>query len=411
MSDISFYNLTNVPNFMNIVNGKINDNSSFNVSEYSTKSNEKYRIVRYNKEMLVNDLIPIYGLLRSVIINSANQVVCFAPPKSLHAEKFMEQYPQKNHTIIAEEFVEGTMINVFFDKFVGASGCWQIATRNTVGADVAFYKQPGGKTFHQMFLEACKDNNIDIQYLNQDYCYSFVLQHPNNRIVVPFNKTSLYLVEVYKIVQTADTINVYIQDMETIKKFSYFGVTSIKFAQRYDFSSYSELIEKYASPNTPFDIMGVVIKNKLTGERTKIRNPIYEEVRHLRGNQPKIQYQYLCLRNEGKVGEFLKYYPEMREEFSKFRDQVHMFTNTLHQNYLSCYVRKEKPLIEFGEQYRTHMYKLHQIYLNELRAKKYGMTNSCVINYVNTMHPSLLMFCLNYNMRKRFVETLKTEQA
>jgi hypothetical protein len=37
-------------------------------------------------------------------------------------------------------------------------------------------------------------------------------------------------------------------------------------------------------------------------------------VRHLRGNQPKLQYQYLCLRHSGKLPEFLKFYPEIIQD-------------------------------------------------------------------------------------------------
>jgi hypothetical protein len=89
--------------------------------------------------MLSKDLIPDYGIFRSVIINSLNNVVCFSPPKSLHADKFMEIYPisdsyiseqDSKKNIIAQEFVEGTMINVFYDP---AATSWQIATRSTVG--------------------------------------------------------------------------------------------------------------------------------------------------------------------------------------------------------------------------------------------------------------------------------------
>lgn len=400
-----FYKLTDVPGFRNVLNNIPNDNCNYTVSEYSTKSNEKYKIVKYNKETLLNDYIPVYGMLRSVIINSENKVVCFAPPKSLPAEKFMQNYPEKNEHIIAEEFVEGTMINMFYDNSIGVSGCWQIATRNTIGAEVYFYKQRG-KTFRQMFLEACAVCNFDFSRLNPEYCYSFVLQHPENRIVVPFSKPSLYLVAVYKIENNDGDVNVIVQNID---KPSWTSSTFVKFPENYDFVSYSELIEKYASPNTPYNIMGVIIKNTNTNERIKIRNPIYEEVRHLRGNQPKLQYQYLCLRHEGKVSEFLKYYPEMKEMLSAFRDQVHLFTNTLHRNYLSCYVFKEKPLIEFSDQYRTHMFKLHEHYLNNLREQHLSVTNNVVISYVNTLHPSLLMYSLNYNLRKRFTETLKID--
>jgi hypothetical protein len=166
------------------------------------------------------------------------------------------------------------------------------------------------------------------------------------------------------------------------------------------------LINKFASPNTSYDILGIVVKNVETGERTKFRNPIYEEVRQLRGNQPKLQYQYLCLRHSGKLSEFLKYYPESKSDMSKFRDQVHMFTNTLHQNYISCYVRKEKPLKEYSDKYRTHMFKLHEIFKNDLRSKNLFVTNTVVINYVNTLHPSLLMYCLNHSLRKRMIDTI-----
>ena len=60
--------------------------------------------------------------------------------------------------------------------------------------------------------------------------------------------------------------------------------------------------------NTSYHIQGVVIKTD-DGARYKFRNPNYEHVRHLRGNQPKLQYQYLVLRQSGKVKEYLQYYP------------------------------------------------------------------------------------------------------
>jgi hypothetical protein len=60
--------------------------------------------------------------------------------------------------------------------------------------------------------------------------------------------------------------------------------------------------------------------------------------------------------------------------------------------------------MEFSEQYRTHMFTIHQKYINELREKNLFVTNKTVITYVNELHPSLLMYCLNYNMRKRNID-------
>lgn len=401
------YNLSSVPGFDNFVKtGDIENDYDkyYSANKYSTKANEQYTIIRYNKEFLSNDLVSTYGLLRSVIV-SGSKIVSFAPPKSLSGESFMNNYPVNTSKIIAEQFVEGTMINVFYDT---THNCWQISTRNTVGAEVSFYKF-SKKTFNEMFMEACVANNFNIQTLNPSFCYSFVLQHPENRIVVPFKTPQLYLVSVYEIIQISDTITVIQENLDDVINGGRWDMTTIKFPERYEFTSYSELIEKFASPNTSYDILGVVVKNMETGERTKFRNPIYEEVRHLRGNQTKLQYQYLSLRHSGKLSEFLKYYPETKSEMSKFRDQVHMFTNTLHQNYISCYIKKTKPLREYPDQYRTHMFKLHEQYIGDLKSKKSFVTNTVVIQYVNQLHPSLLMHCLNHNMRKRRVDTITVD--
>jgi hypothetical protein len=407
------YNLSEIPGFNDLLkpdyfyNPNTLNQVVLKLNKIQCRTNNSfYSVIRYDKNFLCVDLIPSFGICRSVILNSANQVVSFAPPKSYHADVFIKKYNETTDGIQAEEFVEGTMINVFFDPTIGVTGSWEISTRNTVGATSSFYKSTGSKTFRQMFMEAATECKLDINKLETELCYSFVLQHPENRIVVPFSKPQLYLVGVYKINNRPNNVTIDFFDAEEYQHFFSELETSVKFPQIYDFTKYSELIEKYGSMNTSYDIVGVVIRNKNTGERTKIRNPVYEQVRNLRGNQPKLQYQYLCLRKDGKVKDFLKFYPENKAEFSTFRDQVHLFTNTLYSNYVSCYIKKEKPLIEFSEQFRTHMFNIHQLYMNELREKKLFVNTTFVQKYVNELHPSLLMYCLNFQMRKRNVDTI-----
>jgi len=410
---ISYMNLLEIPGLKELILN--NDTSTkilkLNKFECKTENNKTYKVIRYDKLFLNYDLISSYGLCRSIIVNSDNNIVCFAPPKSIPSDIFMKIYKEINNNIIAQEFVEGTMINVFWDSTIGLTGNWEITTRNTIGATSSFYKSTNPlntKTFRTMFLEACKENNLFLEHMNPNYCYSFVIQHPDNRIVVPFIKPQLYLIAVYSIINTPTNIDVSIHNIYEIQKFGTFETTTIKFPELYKFNNYNELIEKYASMNTSYDCLGVVLYNNKTGERTKIRNPVYEQVRSLKGNQPKLQYQYLCLRKEGKVCDFLKYYPENNKELSLQRKIVHDFTNNLFKNYISCYIKKEKSLIEFPEQYRTHMFNIHQIYMNELKESNLYVTNTIVIKYVNALHPSLLMYCLNFHMRKRKVDVIKS---
>jgi hypothetical protein len=371
----------------------------------SKNNGNMYKIINYEKLQISHDNISTTGIFRSVILNKNNNLVCFSPPKSIQTDTFIKSYPEIDSNIIAREFVEGTMINVFWDPSVGLTGGWEIATRNTIGATSKFFKSANSKTFRDMFLEAAQKNNLILDCLNRNYCYSFVLQHPENRIVVPFLEPQLYLVAMYFMYR--ENFQVAVQPLEDIEPF--FTNTTIKFPQVYEEKTYSELINKYASMNTDYNILGLVLINKVTGERAKIRNPVYEQVRQLRGNQPKLQFQYLCLRKEGKVKDFLKFYPENKTDFSNFRDQVHLFTDTLYTNYISCYIKKEQPLKEFPEQFRTHMFKIHKIYMEDLKEKKLYVNNMVVINYVNHIEPAKLMYSLNFHMRKRNVDFIKGE--
>ena len=405
MDNVSYMNLGSIKGFNELLQDDNNTTSNvlkLNKLECRTENNQLYKIITYDKSILNYDLVDSYGLCRSVIINSKNNVVGFAPPKSFQADKFLELYPIPSEDIVAQEFVEGTMINVFFDPTIGLTGGWEIATRNIVGATCGFFSQQLGsqekskQTFRHMFLEAAKENNLILENLNRQLCYSFVLQHPKNRIVIPIKKPQLYLVAIYCI-DNNDPNNITIFTTDLQESTEYWLTTTIKFPETYAFNEYSELIDKYASMNTSYDKLGVVLYNKKTGHRTKIRNPVYEEVRHLRGNQSKLQFQYLTLRKEGKMKEFLKLFSENKKDCSLFRDQLHLFTNTVFENYISCYIKKEKPLKEFSLQYRTHMFILHDYYKNVLKRQKLHVTKKIVIDYVNNLQPQLLMHSLNYN--------------
>lgn len=357
-------------------------------SVVSHNSKIQYNIVSYNKDMLTADAISTYGKYRSVIINEAGAVVGFAPPKSILAETFMATHPI-NENLVVEEFVEGTMLNVFFN-----AGVWEVATKQTIGANVRFYTN-NVDTFYSMFLDAMQSTGLNLDMLDKKNSYSFVLQHPKNRIVVPFQNAMLYLVAVYQITLVEET-NTY--DIVNVSASSELLLCVKTPARYHGWYTYGDLIQHYASINTPYECLGVMMRDPLTGERAKIRNPVYERVRRLRGNQPKLMYHYLCLRKQGEVGEFLNYFPEHKSAFASYRTQMHIFTQNIFQYYIQCYMKKANPLSEFPPQYRPHMFNLHRTYLDVLKEKHQHITKTFVIAYVNSLHPSQQMYWLNHNI-------------
>jgi hypothetical protein len=362
-------------------------------SVVSHNSKIQYNIVSYNKDVLTADAISTYGKYRSVIINDAGAVVGFAPPKSIAAETFMAAHPiianANNENMVAEEFVEGTMLNVFFN-----AGVWEVATKQTIGANVRFYTN-NVDTFYSMFLDAMQNIGLTLDMLDKKNSYSFVLQHPKNRIVVPFQNATLYLVAVYQITFVQET-NTY--DIVNVGVSPQIASCVRTPAIYHGWDTYEGLIQQYASINTSYECLGFMMRDRLTGERTKIRNPVYERVRRLRGNQPKLMYHYLCLRKEGKVGEFLSYFPEHKSAFASYRNQMHIFTQNIFQYYIQCYMKKANPLSEFPPQYRPHMFNLHRTYIDVLKEQHQHITKTFVIAYVNDLHPSQQMYWLNYNV-------------
>jgi hypothetical protein len=368
-----------------------------------SSNNKKYNIITYDKEFLSDDLINTYGIYRSVVTNENDKVLCFSPPKALPYDIFKNTYPNKGPTLLAEEIVEGTMVNVFWDSTIGLSGAWEIATKNTVGADSKFYQT--SKTFRELFLEAAKYNGLVIDDLSKSFCYSFVLQHPDNRIVVKFKNPQLYLIAAYVISNYDENCNNnFVVLSINMNFFKQFNLHSVKFPKTYYWDTYNELETKFASANTNYQIVGVMIHNVSTGERTKIINPSYEQVKKLKGNHTKLKFHYITLRQNGKLHDYLQFYPENKRQFSLFRDEIHVFTQTLYTNYISCYVKKLDSLPNFSEQFKTHMFKLHEKYLTQLREHKKHITKKEVITYVNLLPVALLMYSLNYNFRIKLLD-------
>ena len=381
-------NLAMIPHFFE---------TDFICSKVKVTKQNNYTFMNYIKSNLENN--SLYGLCRSIILNDNKEVVCYSPPKSMTYNFFMER--EMNGDVVGMEFIEGTMINVFWH---GES--WEISTKSVLGGNNKFYNYPNAKTFKMMFDEACQETKLNIETLDKTKCYSFVLQHPENRIVIPHDKPHLYLISVYCIKNVFDELgvinNVFIEYMHPleVRKWKCWENTTIMFPSIFNLSkiSISTMIYEYACPNgnTPFDIVGIIFYNVKTGNRTKVRNITYEKVRQLRGNQPTLEYQYLCLRQENKVSEFLKYYPETKPHINVCRNMLHLFTKDLFTNYISCFIKKEKKLVEYSGRYKCHMYNLHKLYTTELKSKKMFITFQLVKEYVNTLSPALLLHSLNY---------------
>jgi hypothetical protein len=307
----------------------------------------KYPIYKKNQ--------PDFKLFRSVIY-SHSVPVCFSPPKSLSVDQFKTTYPNISSCVV-EEFIEGTMINYFFDQ-----DKWIPATRTIVGAQNTFESE---KMFSEMFNECLSQYSAT---LNPSYTYSFVMQHPENYIITPVQTPALYLVAAYSIVEG----RVHEVPVDTLE----FPIPS-----RYTVSSYEEAQQLAQTVSGK----GVVIK--CNGDRMKYKRLEYYEKEHLKGNLP-FPYHYLFLRTTPPISiEYLSKFPYYISKANEIEQKIHRIVHLFYEQYVSCYIKKEKQLSTFPTQ--KYLYEIHQIYITKLRPQK--MNVSTVTEYVNQLHPNQLM--------------------
>lgn len=388
-----------------------------------------YSIIKYDKQafgMTQEDYATI-GLLRSVVVDAGGRIVAYSPPKCLPITEQREKSFNENNIMTmlcdndtrtndwyAEEFVEGTMINLFYSE---KGKAWDIATKSTVGANVVFYSPKNPKdtieirdkdTFRNMFFDTCSNIGFKYEELPKEFMYSFVLQHPKNRIVLPNKEAVIYIIGVYSI--NNDTLDVTsLSTAGFVEKYGGGGSIILKpkqlFADNYTVDGFKK---EFASMNASYNMMGVVFCNMVTGERMKVRNPTYEMVKNLKGVDQKLQLQYLTLRHGGRVADYLKSFPEYKGDFAVYRNQLHGFTRSLHQNYLDCFVFKKCLFNESPQQYKKFMSGLHKKYLEELRENKGSVTFNYVVEFVNTQNPLALLYSLNYVVRqhKKMIEKM-----
>ena len=392
--------------------------------------------LKYDRAKLTEEQYNTMGRFRSVVFDSNGRICCVAPVKMLKLSDEMNTLPVNSAEgghLTAEELVEGIMVNLFWrDK-------WYIATKSCVGevsydhiveaqaeaaiADIDGVTVPASAasaaTFQKLGVQEVLRRRIcevlsllpgGLDGVPKQYCYSLVIQHPKNQIVNVITVPKLYLVAVYSVTakeaEAGAGVDVIRVDRDIFSanfggSVSHMpsGLTCIAAeggaAITHTVEDYCRM---YASLETQsVSLPGVVFVDKDTGFCYKKRNPKYESVKKRKGMEQKLMAQYLQLRKDHGIDEYLKYHPQHSRAFRQFRDRLHDYTQRLYDAYIAHYVKKDaKPLKEYDRELKTHMYKLHyDIYLATMKETGAFVTKHTVINYVNQLAVAQQLACLN----------------
>lgn len=341
-----------------------------------------YALVRYVKGTSDFNL-PHVMWCRSVIVHKESRLpVSVAPPKALPMTD-----SAVNEATLAEEFVDGTMMNVFHaanDEAVN------VATRSRLGADKNFYQ--GSLSFRDMLQEAMTNQGVsnlsDILLTTGLHQFtSVVVQHPVNRIVKRVEKAAFVIL--HQGFVNADGTVVIEEDAQ------YFNCTSTLTDDGTEIQPYN--IESLRNARTvkdwvtqqsrerEFGWQGVVLKDG-NGRRWRERSDIYEAVRHLRGNESTAETRYARLRLSKNVNQYLAFYAEDHDAFYSLEGRLRKNTRNLFTFYCDTFRGRKTNFYELPWPYKHHVSVLHNYYKNELRPATKKMTLDNVIHYVNSLN-------------------------
>jgi hypothetical protein len=283
--------------------------------------------------------------------------------------------------------------------------------------------------------------------LSKTHCYTCILQHPANHIVyagTPFC-AFLKLVAIYETgampplvpddsdVRYRDCVRElanpdypeiaksYLEDSREDgddeiwqKGYSVFGYpgTMSEFVRSFDdlltlkkevFETYvdtmivngdkihSEHIDDY--PGSLYYPPAWILTNNRTGHRCEIKNPFYELAKTLRNMQPNMRYQYLLLRKNNQVSDYLCAFPRYSMDFAHLEIEYEDFVTEVHSAYVKFYIKRERDG-KIPKQYFVHAARIHHnIYLAQ-QVPRLKVMRQTVQEYFAGFSPAKMFYFL-----------------
>jgi len=294
---------------------------------------------------------------RGAIVDlNTNRLICVPPMKSNKVEDSNELNDSEN--ISYENLLEGTMVNMFYHD-----DQWKISTRSNIGCKNSW---DGKMSFSDMFREVS-----DVQHykdLKQNHCYSFVLQHKRNRIISPVFENRIVLVHQY--------------NLETMEPSELDELYHIERSLKINLQDYKGVLK--------FSIKGLTFLKD--GVRYKWINPEHEYVLSLKMNHNDKFLNYIDLRKQRLLKEYLKYFPEDSHQFEEYQRKFYLIKNHLYECYVNHFIKKELDLKEINYSLKPHLFKLHEFYKRD--GEKINV--KIVSDYLHSLDGKQIMFICNY---------------
>lgn len=309
-----------------------------------------------------------------VLEKKSNKIVCMCFNKFNKISNITNELENKNKkNMIRMEYCEdGTVIRLYN---VGQK--WYTATTKCIDARKSYWSSE--KTYDSMFWEIFNKSGYNIDNLNINCTYSFIILHNDNRIVVNHKYNNLiYINSIDNDTQEENFTNYFYNENPNrcIRRMKQIDITT---------GIDNELENYYIS-----DKRGILIK--YFDQSTSIWNiyqydfELYSNIKEIRGNVPKIRTRYLELLDDPEKLEILeREFPENKLLFAMIKHSINNLYKRVHKLYFESHVKHSLVVTDSDPLFRT----LKQLHA-QFKQKNKIVTFEVVIEKVNKLNPNII---------------------
>lgn len=235
-----------------------------------------------------------------------------------------DNFEELDYTV--EHYTEGSLIRVYW-----YNNMWNVGSSRKINA--AFSHWGNEMSLKELFYEAMRIENIDLNILDKNYCYSYILQHPKLKICM--DSSNIFCMMINKV------------NLETFEE--------------------TRTTENYKIEKSITDlVLGAdrIDKNYFVflenGIRIKMISDEYKEVQKLLGNHPSIKWAYLESIQNGTDNLLRQHFRSSSDIFDMVDKRIHDNAGMIHLAYMTKYVKKEN--VDVYHKHERSLVQLHAIY-------------------------------------------------
>ena len=320
----------------------------------------RYALISYDKEAS-NFALAHVPFCRSVVWDTEEH-----RPANIMPSKTQTGLPAGAPTdYVVEQFLDGVPLGAFFDK---QTGYWRLHTRTVMDASNRYYSQT--KTFANMAGDA--DFPALLPHLDKSVGYTFVLQHPENRIVVPIGVPKLVCVQTVRnaesgafdlVAPSVAPVGVYAIGSSSSSSSRSTPSWDIGCLHNVSAPTWATacVFPKTESHSIPH-FRGYMIKNPATGQQWKLVDPLYARVAALRGEGSRLDFRWMTLWTDGFLENYLHYYPEEADAANALVAQWVGLAQPVFDLYRQVFFARTRPLSSVPPKFRSLVSLLHNDY-------------------------------------------------